>query len=61
LEPVDAELYNLPDYSDVIKNPMDFGLIKQKLNNNHYFSMQSFVDDVLLVFDNCDLYNGKSS
>jgi len=32
-EPVDPVEYDIPDYLDVIKNPMDFGTINQKIVN----------------------------
>lgn len=35
-DPVDPEKLNIPDYHDVIKKPMDFGSIKQRLNSNYY-------------------------
>lgn len=60
-EPVDPEKLNVPDYYDIIKNPMDLGTIKAKLSSNQYTSMRDFVQDVQLVFDNCILYNGESS
>ena len=60
-EPVDAEKLGVSDYYEVVKNPVDFGTIKQRLNTNHYHMAQEFIDDMLLVFDNCLLYNGDSS
>ena len=60
-EPVDAEKLGAADYHDVVKNPVDFGTIKQRLNTNYYHLAQEFIDDMLLVFDNCLLYNGENS
>lgn len=57
-EPVDPEALQIPDYPDIVKNPMDFGTIKKKLNNYAYRNGQEFLDDVGLVFANCILYNG---
>jgi histone acetyltransferase len=39
----------------------DFGTIEHKLHINHYNSLESFVDDVQLVFDNCRTYNPEGS
>ena len=36
--PVDPKKYQLEDYFDIVKRPMDFGTIKNKLNNNIYQS-----------------------
>ena len=49
------------DYKDIIKNPMDFTKIKQKLKTHTYKNMRQFIEDVELVFDNCRLYNGEAS
>jgi len=57
-EPVDEEL---TDYFEVVKNPMDLGTIRDKLNSHQYKTTEFFVDDVRLVFDNCLLYNEPSS
>lgn len=58
-QPVDIKKYNIPDYYDVIKRPMDFSTIKTKLNSNVYSDMDEFINDLLLVFWNCDRYNGE--
>ena len=38
-EPVDPDKLGVPDYNNVIKTPMDFGTIKQRLNTNYYHRM----------------------
>jgi hypothetical protein len=40
---------------------MDLGTIKIKLQNNAYKDHQHFVEDMLLIFDNCILYNGSEN
>ncbi|KAI8097530.1 Bromodomain-containing protein [Halteromyces radiatus] len=57
LQPVDVVAFNIPDYLDIIKQPMDLGTISQKLNTHQYESVDAFLADVRLVFDNCFLYN----
>ena len=37
-EPVDPEKEKIPDYFDVIKNPMDLGTIKTRLNEGGHYS-----------------------
>lgn len=44
-------------YYDEIKNPMDFGTINQRLNQNKYETMEDFREDVMLVFRNCRQFN----
>lgn len=51
----------VPDYYDVISNPMDFGTIKYKLNMGEYMEDVQVMDDVALVFANCSTYNDSSS
>jgi len=60
-EPVQPEKLGIHDYFDIIKNPMDFGTIKEKLKQHQYYNMQHFLEDVELVFSNCILYNGEAS
>ncbi|KAM9319596.1 bromodomain and WD repeat-containing protein 1 [Gastrophryne carolinensis] len=53
-EPVDREQY--PDYHDVVKTPMDFGTIKEKVSAGNYSSPLEFCKDMRLVFSNAKLY-----
>lgn len=48
----------IPDYPDIIKNPMDFSTIKKKLNNGLYPNFENFNEDMNLTFNNCFIYNG---
>lgn len=59
--PVNPELFHIPDYPMIIKKPMDLGTIKHKLSNSEYANCKEFVADVELVFSNCIAYNGESS
>ena len=60
-EPVDPKKLNIPDYFDIIKQPMDFSLVRHKLQTNQYLRCQEFLYDLNLVFDNCIQYNGENS
>ena len=55
--PVDAMKLNIPDYHKIIKNPMDFGTIKKRLENNFYWSAKECIKDFNTVFTNCYVYN----
>jgi len=61
MRPVDPIELNLPDYFDVIKNPMDLGAIKKRVENNYYKLISEFAADIRLTFDNAILYNGSES
>jgi hypothetical protein len=55
--PVDAIKLNIPDYHTIIKNAMDFGTIKKRLENNYYYSAKNCIKDFNTVFTNCYVYN----
>ena len=54
-------LFKVPDYTDFIDEPIDFGSIRRYLNNGKYDSVQSFTEDIFLVFTNCETYNPPKS
>ena len=60
-EPVDIKKYNIPDYYDIIKHPMDFRTIKNKLDKLMYSNFKEFCSDIDLTFNNCFMYNGEES
>lgn len=51
-QPVDPVTNNLVDYEKIVKNPMDFSTIINKLNNNSYQSTKEWYNDMTLVFQN---------
>ncbi|XP_049820910.1 bromodomain-containing protein 3-like isoform X4 [Aethina tumida] len=55
--PVDAKKLNLPDYHKIIKQPMDLGTIKKRLDNNYYWSGKECIQDFNTMFTNCYVYN----
>lgn len=56
-KPVDPVLYGIPDYFDVILNPMDLGTVKKKLTSKQYVTASEFAADVRLTFSNAMKYN----
>ncbi|KAG7464102.1 hypothetical protein MATL_G00183700 [Megalops atlanticus] len=59
LTPVNPK--SVPGYKKVIKKPMDFSTIREKLCCNHYQNLETFIIDVNLVFDNCEKFNEDNS
>ncbi|XP_015421219.1 PREDICTED: bromodomain adjacent to zinc finger domain protein 2B isoform X5 [Myotis davidii] len=59
LLPVNLKL--VPGYKKVIKKPMDFSTIREKLSSGQYSSPEYFALDVRLVFDNCETFNEDDS
>lgn len=51
----------VPDYYEVIKEPMDLSTMEVKLENDAYETMEDFVYDCSLIFNNCRQYNGENT
>lgn len=58
-EPVDTD--EVPDYMDVVKEPMDLGTMRKKLNMGEYFSLDEMEADFTLMIQNCLAYNNKDT
>ncbi|XP_076852295.1 bromodomain-containing protein 3a isoform X2 [Brachyhypopomus gauderio] len=56
-QPVDAVKLGLPDYHKIIKNPMDMGTIKKRLESVYYWSASECMQDFNTMFTNCYIYN----
>jgi len=55
---------SVPNYYKIIKKPMDLKRVKRKLqlrSSQYYKTLQDFVSDVRLVFNNCAKYNEVGS
>lgn len=48
---------DVPDYYEIIKNPMCFDTMFMKLENNEYFTLDSFLADIQLIQQNAKEYN----
>ncbi|XP_050231407.1 uncharacterized protein LOC126680329 isoform X2 [Mercurialis annua] len=58
-EPVDPE--ELPDYFEVIEQPMDFGTVRKKLSSGAYGNLEQFEKDVHLISSNAMQYNAPDT
>jgi histone acetyltransferase len=59
-EPVDTS--EVADYLDVIKEPIDLSTIEKRIRqDNHYKSKQMLFADLMLMVNNCKLYNEEVS
>lgn len=61
LQPVDPVALGIPNYHEIIKEPMDFSTIQGKLANNQYENGEEFARDVKLIFKNCYLFNPEGN
>ena len=55
--PVDWKELGLYDYPQIVKKPMDFGTVREKLESEKYATNDDFIADMRLVLRNCMLYN----
>ncbi|KJH49886.1 protein, SNF2 family [Dictyocaulus viviparus] len=51
----------LPDYYEVVQNPMDFARIKKKIDKGRYATIEEMGGDVKLLCENARLYNMEGS
>lgn len=54
---VTSSLFSQQDYHKIIKNPMDMGTIKKRLEHNYYWSASECMQDFNTMFTNCYIYN----
>lgn len=58
-QPVNRE--EVPDYYEVIKQPMDLSTMEERLQADLYPKPEDFVYDAKLIFDNCRRYNNETT
>jgi len=59
-EPVNTS--EVPDYLEVIKDPIDLSAIEKKLNaGNYYITREMFIADLQRMCDNCKTYNKEGT
>lgn len=52
----------VPDYHDIIKDPMDLGLMEQRLKQkDYYLTLDIFAADMRRIFSNARIYNASDS
>ncbi|XP_077863492.1 tyrosine-protein kinase BAZ1B-like [Saccoglossus kowalevskii] len=56
-----VEKVEAPDYYDIISDPMDFQTMKNKCLCIEYKSVDAFMEDIKLVFNNAEIYNKTGS
>ncbi|KGO64539.1 Acyl-CoA N-acyltransferase [Penicillium italicum] len=58
-QPVNRD--EVPDYYEVIMEPMDLSTMEEKHEKDLYPTPQDFIKDAMLVFDNCRRYNNETT
>ena len=56
-----AEFYDLSDYLDIIKHPMDFSTVRSKIIKLKYTTLDQFFNDLYLIPSNCKTYNSADT
>uniref|UniRef100_A0A8C6X267 Bromodomain testis-specific protein n=1 Tax=Naja naja TaxID=35670 RepID=A0A8C6X267_NAJNA len=56
-QPVDVEALKLPDYYNIVKEPMDLTTIQKRLEHQYYTCAAECIEDFKTMFANCYLYN----
>jgi hypothetical protein len=51
----------VPDYLELIHNPMDFSTMRHKIDSQAYTSVDKFNEDFQLIISNCMTYNSKDT
>lgn len=59
-DPIDPVALNIPDYFQVITNPMDLKSIQTKIQQGEIADHATFYEHMKLVFNNCLTYNKPS-
>lgn len=58
-QPVNRD--EVPDYYEVIKEPMDLATMESKLEADAYNTLEDFLYDSRLIFNNCRKYNNETT
>ncbi|KAL8674733.1 MAG: hypothetical protein Q9168_000891 [Polycauliona sp. 1 TL-2023] len=59
LAPVDVVLLKIPNYPNIVKNPMDLKTMEEKLKDDQYVSVQAVRADLDQIVENTTLFNGS--
>lgn len=59
LKPVNKRL--VKDYYTIIRKPMDLEKISKKVASHKYHCRTDFLQDIQLIADNCEMYNGSEA
>lgn len=61
LQPVDPVAQGVPNYFEIVKEPMDLSTISNKLRDGVYEGAEDFEADIRLMFKNCYLFNPEGT
>ena len=47
---------NVPDYSEVIRDPMDYSIVRTRIDSGYYKSIDTLASDMRLIYNNAIEY-----
>ncbi|KAF7684670.1 putative transcription initiation factor [Astathelohania contejeani] len=53
-----VSLKKFPNYTEFVSNPIDLGTMKSKARQHKYTTHEEFLEDLMLMKENCRKYNG---
>ena len=56
-----VNIRKVPDYLNVIKEPMDLQKVQKKLLDKIYKTKEDFKNDIIKIFDNARTFNDEKS
>ena len=51
----------MPDYDEVVKEPIDISAVREKLENFDYTDVDMFLTDIHKIWENAKAYNSEES
>jgi hypothetical protein len=57
LQPIQEVIDSFPNYAVIVTNPIDLGIISNKLQDGQYLSVDDFKSDIELLINNCKTFN----
>lgn len=61
LHPVDPEKLNIPNYYEIIKEPMDLKTVEENLKKDSYVDEEEIKDDLEKIWNNARMYNPEGT
>jgi hypothetical protein len=58
-QPVEYQRLGLADYLKIVKQPMDLGTVKKKLERFQYKAVEDCLYDIMRIWNNCKSYNAQ--
>jgi len=61
MQPVDPIALQIPQYTSIIKHPMDISTVQRKMEQGAYTTASKFATDMKLIYENCLKFNPEGN